>query len=141
MINRRTFWSNMDLHDRNSKSRLTRFLNSFKYASQGFNYLIRNEQNFLFHLIVGMIVLIMGLILNLSLVKMSILLCVIGIMLSIEALNTGIERVVDLVTEEEHPIAKVAKDVSAAAVFLFAIISVIIGFLLFFEPITRLLQS
>ncbi|WP_270179326.1 diacylglycerol kinase family protein [Alkalihalobacillus sp. CinArs1] len=116
-------------------------MNSFKYASQGFNYLIRNEQNFLFHLIVGMIVLIMGLILNLSLVKMSILLCVIGIMLSIEALNTGIERVVDLVTEEEHPIAKVAKDVSAAAVFLFAIISVIIGFLLFFEPITRLLQS
>ncbi|WP_377888441.1 diacylglycerol kinase family protein [Alkalihalobacillus sp. R86527] len=123
------------------KSRLSRFLNSFKYAFQGFVYLVRNEQNFLFHIIVGTIVVIMAFVLHFSVVKMSILLCVIGIMLSIEALNTGIERVVDLVTEEEHPMAKVAKDVSAAAVFLFAIISVIIGFLLFFEPIIRLLQS
>lgn len=122
------------------KSRLSRFLNSFKYAFQGFCYLIRNEQNFMFHLFVGAVVVVVGVLLGLSLMKMSILLCVIGIMLSIEALNTGIERVVDLITEEEHPVAKIAKDVSAAAVFLFAIISVIIGFLLFFEPITQLLQ-
>ncbi|MBF0706510.1 MULTISPECIES: diacylglycerol kinase family protein [Bacillales] len=126
---------------RDNRSRLLRFLRSFLYASQGFRYLVKNEQNFLFHLIAGSFVLIAGLILELSVIKMSILLTVIGIMLSLEALNTGIERSIDLITEKEHPIAKVAKDVSAAAVFLFAVISVIIGILLFFEPIVHLFQS
>ncbi|WLR60582.1 diacylglycerol kinase family protein [Guptibacillus hwajinpoensis] len=126
---------------RDNRSRLLRFLRSFLYASQGFRYLVKNEQNFLFHLIAGSFVLIAGLILELSVIKMCILLTVIGIMLSLEALNTGIERSIDLITEKEHPIAKVAKDVSAAAVFLFAVISVIIGILLFFEPIVHLFQS
>ncbi|WP_165996777.1 diacylglycerol kinase family protein [Bacillus sp. Cs-700] len=123
------------------RSRLVRFLRSFLYASQGFRYLIKNEQNFLFHLLAGFVVIIAGLVLELPIIKMCVLLTVIGIMLSLEALNTGIERTVDLITEEEHPIAKVAKDVSAAAVFLFAVISVIIGVLLFFEPIAQLFQS
>ncbi|PFG13964.1 undecaprenol kinase [Bacillus sp. es.036] len=116
-------------------------MRSFLYASQGFRYLIKNEQNFLFHLLAGFVVVIAGLVLGLSVIKMCVLLTVIGIMLSLEALNTGIERTIDLITEEEHPIAKVAKDVSAAAVFLFAVISVIIGVLLFFEPIAQLFQS
>ena len=126
---------------RDKRSRLVRFLRSFLYASQGFRYLLKNEQNFLFHLIAGFVVVIAGFLLGLSAVKMCLLLTVIGIMLSLEALNTGIERTIDLITEDEHPIAKVAKDVSAAAVFLFAVISVIIGFLLFFEPIAQLFQS
>jgi len=123
------------------RSRVVRFLRSFLYASQGFRYLLKNEQNFLFHLLAGFVVVIAGLVLGLSVIKMCVLLTVIGIMLSLEALNTGIERTIDLITEEEHPIAKVAKDVSAAAVFLFAVISVIIGVLLFFEPIAQLFQS
>ncbi|MYL63031.1 diacylglycerol kinase family protein [Bacillus hwajinpoensis] len=123
------------------RSRLVRFLRSFLYASQGFRYLLKNEQNFLFHLLAGFVVVIAALVLGLSVIKMCVLLTVIGIMLSLEALNTGIERTIDLITEEEHPIAKVAKDVSAAAVFLFAVISVIIGVLLFFEPIAQLFQS
>ncbi|MGB8001757.1 MAG: diacylglycerol kinase family protein [Anaerobacillus sp.] len=129
------------MDSRGNRSRLSRFLHSFQYASYGFRYLIRNEQNFLFHLIAGGFVLLAGVLLDLSIIKITILLTVIGTMLSLEALNTGIERTIDLITEEEHPIAKVAKDVSAAAVFLFAIISVIIGILLFFEPITHLFQS
>ncbi|QHA92632.1 diacylglycerol kinase family protein [Bacillus sp. N1-1] len=126
---------------RDKRSRLVRFLRSFLYASQGFRYLIKNEQNFLFHLLAGFVVVIAGIVLGLSTIKMCVLLTVIGIMLSLEALNTGVERTIDLITEEEHPIAKVAKDVSAAAVFLFAVISVIIGVLLFFEPIAQLFQS
>lgn len=126
---------------RDKRSRHIRFLRSFLYASQGFRYLIKNEQNFLFHLLAGTAVIIAGVVLDLSAIKMCLLLIVIGIMLSLEALNTGIERTIDLITEKEHPIAKVAKDVSAAAVFLFAIISVIIGFLLFFEPIAQMFQS
>lgn len=126
---------------RDKRSRLVRFLRSFLYASQGFRYLIKNEQNFLFHLLAGFVVVIAGIVLGLSAIKMCVLLTVIGIMLSLEALNTGVERTIDLITEEEHPIAKVAKDVSAAAVFLFAVISVIIGVLLFFEPIAQLFQS
>ncbi len=129
------------MDSRGNRSRLSRFLHSFQYASQGFRYLIRNEQNFLFHLIAGGGVLLAGVLLDLSIIKITILLTVIGTMLSLEALNTGVERAIDLITEEEHPIAKVAKDVSAAAVFLFAIISVIIGILLFFEPIAHLFQS
>lgn len=48
-------------------------------------------------------------------------------MLSLELLNTAIERVVDLATEEYHPLAKQAKDIAAGAVLVYAIVSVIIG--------------
>ena len=56
-----------------------------------------------------------------------------------ELFNTAIEAVVDLVTEEYHPLAKVAKDTSAAAVFIIAIVSIVVGIVIFVPKIIALL--
>jgi len=51
--------------------------------------------------------------------------------LALELVNTAVERVVDLVTKEFHPLAKQAKDIAAGAVLLYAILSVVIGCIIF----------
>jgi undecaprenol kinase len=63
----------------------------------------------------------------------------IGGMFALELLNTAIERLVDLVTMEYHPLAKQAKDIAAGAVFLYAIFSVIVGFIIFIPRILKLI--
>ncbi|GAE33400.1 diacylglycerol kinase [Halalkalibacter akibai JCM 9157] len=56
-----------------------------------------------------------------------------------EIMNTAIERTVDLVTEEYHPLAKRAKDISAAAVFVYCIFAVVIGLIIFIPSIIQLI--
>jgi undecaprenol kinase len=59
----------------------------------------------------------------------------IGGMLSLELMNTAVERVVDLATKDYHPLAKQAKDIAAGAVFIYAALSVIIGAIIFLPKI------
>ena len=68
----------------------------------------------------------------------AILALTIGLVISCELINTSIEATVDLVTEEYHPLAKVAKDTSAAAVFIFAIVAIIVGIIIFLPKIIAL---
>lgn len=67
--------------------------------------------------------------------RMAVVLVLIGGMLALELLNTAIEHVVDLVTDQYHPLAKAAKDAAAGAVCVFAVISCIIGLLIFLPKI------
>ena len=69
---------------------------------------------------------------------LAILFLTIGLVISCELINTAIEAVVDLVTQDYHPLAKVAKDTSAAAVFVFAIIAVIVGLIIFLPKVIDL---
>ncbi len=89
------------------------------------------EQNFKFHLVSAIIVILAGLLTGLTAVEWSIILMVIFLVIGAELINTAIERVVDLASPEFHPIAKQAKDVAAGAVLVFALASVIIGLLIF----------
>lgn len=59
----------------------------------------------------------------------------IALVLSLELMNTALEAAVDLVTQEKHPLAKVAKDAGAGAVLVAAIISVIIGLVILGPPL------
>ena len=68
-----------------------------------------------------------------------VLLLGIGGMFSLEIMNTAVERTVDLYTEEFHPLAKRAKDVAAAAVFVYGVFAVIIGILIFGPPFIQIL--
>lgn len=132
----------MDFKNNNSNGThyLKRFFSSFVYAWAGVKHAVRHEQNVKFHLIIAALVIFLSVALNVSLVEKIILLVVIGIVISLEVMNTALEKVVDLVTKEYHPLAKVAKDVSAGAVFIFSIFAVIIGILIFYEPLMQLLR-
>ena len=76
-----------------------------------------------------------GLVLHLSVTEWCICLVLFGLILSLELVNTAVESVVDLVTEERKPLAKVAKDTAAGAVLISAIMAAIIGCVIFVPKI------
>ncbi|AST98092.1 diacylglycerol kinase [Shouchella clausii] len=129
----------MGLGDRNHKG-IRRFLHSFRYASAGLIDVIKHEQNMRIHLISGAVVLIAAWALSVSIERWLVLLLVVGGVLSLEVMNTAIERTVDLVTEEYRPLAKRAKDIAAASVFVFCIFAAVIGVMIFFPYLFELFQ-
>jgi diacylglycerol kinase len=76
--------------------------------------------------------------LRVSRIEWAIITLLIALVLTLEAVNSAIEATVDLVTSEYHPLAKIAKDVAAGAVWLMAITSVVIGAIIFLPPLLAL---
>ena len=107
------------------------FLRSFVYAWQGLVYAIRTQRNARVHAIIGAGAIVLGLVLRISPVEFAMIFVAITLVFIAEMFNTVAEACVDLVTQEYHPLAKIAKDVAAGAVLLNAILSVIIGILVF----------
>jgi len=65
----------------------------------------------------------------------------IGMVIMAEMINTALEVVVDLVTQEYHPLAKTAKNVAAGSVLVMALVAIVIGFLLFFDKLADRLEK
>lgn len=124
--------------ERKHQKGIKKFLLSFTYPIKGLRYAYRNEQNLAVDVGIALLVTIAGFIFKLNLVEWAILALTIGLVISCELINTAIEAVVDLVTEDYHPLAKVAKDTAAAAVFIFAIIAVIVGLIIFLPKVIAL---
>ena len=83
------------------------------------------------HCTVAVLVVIAGLILGISVTEWFICLGLFGMVMALELVNTAVEAVVDLVTEERHPLAKIAKDTAAGAVLIAAIMAAIVGLIIF----------
>ena len=130
---------NMISRDERKKQKgFKKFIHSFEYPIKGLKYAYRNEQNLAVDVGIALVVLVLGFIFKINAIEWEILCLTVGLVISCELINTSIEAVVDLVTEEYHPLAKVAKDTSASAVFIFAIISIIIGLIIFLPKILAL---
>ena len=107
-------------------------LESFRVAHEGLWHAINHQRNFQIQLIIGAVVLIAALWLGFTRIEWLVLIITIALVLAAELLNTVVEVVVDLAVKERLiPDAKIAKDVSAAAVLLISIFSVVIGLILF----------
>ena len=83
------------------------------------------------HIAVAALVVIAGWILGLSITEWCICLGLFGLVMALELVNTAVEAVVDLVTTECHPLAKIAKYTAAGAVLIAAIMAAIVGLLIF----------
>ncbi|HSH24544.1 MAG TPA: diacylglycerol kinase family protein [Massilibacterium sp.] len=127
----------MDLKDKKQKEK-RRLFRSFSYAFLGIKHTIQIEKNMRIHLLASFIVLILMIFLPLKKVEIAILCMVIGMVFALEMVNTAIENVVDLVTKEYRPLAKIAKDVAAGAVLIFVLFAVIIGVLILGPPVVSL---
>lgn len=109
---------------------MKRFFKSFTYAWNGL-VLSLKQRNMKVMVAVALVTIVVGFILNICLTDWCIILVCIGGVLGLETMNSAIESFVDLVQPEYHPIAGRIKDLSAGAVFLFSVISAIIGILIF----------
>ena len=117
----------------------SRFTESVGHALDGINYVSSHERNFKIEIFFAIMVTIVSFLLKVSLIEWSILMLVISLVLALEMINTSIERCVDLVTQDYKELAKIAKDVSAGAVLVVSIFSIIIGIVIFLPKIILLL--
>lgn len=99
------------------KRGIHRFFSSIKNSWDGYVYAYLNEQSLSIHTFLTVLVLISGFYFHITKIQWAILVIVMSIIIIAELLNTAIEATVDLVTEEIHPLAKIAKDCASAAVF------------------------
>jgi diacylglycerol kinase len=107
------------------------FLKSFVFAFQGIKYVLRTQRNMRVHFGAGVLVIIAGVIFGVSTAEWAALLVIMALVYSLEMLNTVAEAIVDMVTQEYHPLAKVAKDVAAGAVLLSALFAFAIACVIF----------
>jgi diacylglycerol kinase len=115
------------------------FLRSFVFAWNGLVYSIRTQRNARIHALIGTCAIILGLILRISPVEFAMVFVAITLVFIAEMFNTVAEACVDLATQEYNPLARIAKDVAAGAVLLNAMLSVVIGLLVFGPHLLALL--
>lgn len=115
---------------------ITRFLKSFTFAWQGLVYTFKTQGNFKFHCFAALVALFLAYMLGVSCVEWLFIVLCIALVLFAELVNTALEALVDLVSPEIHPLAKIAKDVAAASVLVLAFAAFIIGVLIFIPYIT-----
>lgn len=107
------------------------FLKSFGYAMQGFVTAVTTERNIKVQLAVGAAAVIAGFALKIDALSWVLVALCIGLVIFAELVNTSIEAIVDLATQELHPLAKRAKDIAAASVFTLSITAAIVGIIVF----------
>jgi undecaprenol kinase len=104
---------------------------SFSFALSGIQTALLTERNMRIHLLVSIVVIGCSIFFSISKLEWLFVIVAIGGIFSLEMMNSAIERVVDLITAEYHPLAKQAKDLAAGAVFIYAVITVVIGIIIF----------
>lgn len=112
-------------------------LRSFGYAWKGIRCCVGKEQNLSFHLIATVVTVIAGFTFGISRTEWMIVLLCIGAVIAAELFNTAIEKLVDLVSPERHPIAGQVKDIAAGAVLVCAVAAAMAGLLIFTPYLTR----
>jgi len=113
------------------KHSLKALIKSFAFARNGIVTALKMERNLKVHYLIAIIVMLTGAYFKISQVEAMILIIIIVLVISLEMVNTAIERTIDLLTEKEHVYARIAKDVAAGAVLTAVIAAVIIGIIIF----------
>jgi len=111
------------------------FIDAWKKAFSGIWYTIKTQRNLKVQLIIACIVIIVAIYFKVTIIEAMFLTFATMLVIIVEVINTAIEEVVNLCTDKYHPLAKIAKDVSAGAVVLAAINAVIIAVFIFISKI------
>ena len=112
-----------------------KILNSFKYAFSGIRLAFKTEKNMKIYLSIIILIIMLGIILNISVIEWVLCVFAIGLVVSTEMINTSIEVLTDVVMPERNHRAKIVKDVAAGAVLIASIAAGIIGLIIFIPRI------
>lgn len=126
---------------KNSGFTFRKRLLSFKYAFNGIRLLIQKEHNAWIHTFATVCVIIAGFFFNLSQMEWIAVTIVIGAVFAAEAVNSALETLADLVSPEYNEAIKKTKDLAAGAVLIMAIISVIVGIIIFLPKLILLCKN
>lgn len=110
---------------------MKKFIWSLKFAWTGILQFFSKERNGQIQTVLGITAIVLGFILSITPVQWLLVLFCIGLVLSLEMINTAIEKFCDLVTTDFHPAIKIIKDVAAGAVLVASLFSLVIGLVIF----------
>lgn len=111
-------------------------VDSFNAAIKGLLYSFKTERNIKIHFTIALFTLVAALLANVTKYEAIFLFITITVVTATELINTSIERVVDILHSEYHPLAEVAKNVAAAAVLVTAVNAVMVGYIIFYNKIS-----
>ncbi|MFT2009703.1 diacylglycerol kinase family protein [Pontibacter sp. 13R65] len=115
--------------------------NSFKFAFNGLNSALRSEPHMRLHILSAAGVVLAGYFFGVTATEWCLLVGCIGVVFMAEIFNTAIETVVNLVSPDFHPLAGKAKDLAAGAVLAVAIMSAVIGLIIFLPYVFSLISN
>jgi diacylglycerol kinase (ATP) len=113
-------------------------IKSFKYAFEGFSFLFKAEHNAKLHLFFTGLVIVLGFIFKINALEWIAVLFAIGFVFVTEILNTCVEKICDYISPEKQLPIKRIKDLAASAVLTSAMVSVLVGLIIF---LPKLLQT
>lgn len=119
---------------------MKKFFNAVLFALQGIRQFFSRDKNGRIQLVIGIIAIILGFTVSLTSYQWLLVLLCIGMVISLEMINSAIERYCDLVTTDFHPGIKIIKDVAAGAVLVASIMSLIIGLIIFIPALVQFLN-
>jgi diacylglycerol kinase len=115
-------------------------MQSFRHAFRGWYYVLRTQRNAWIHSAIATAVFILGLWLGLPPRDWAVIILTTAMVFAAEFVNTAIEAMVDLASPDKHPLAKIGKDVGAAAVLVAALAAILIGLLILGPPLWQKLN-
>ena len=122
---------------KNRKFSFRNRLRSFKYAFNGMWIMIKEEHNFRIHIFAAVCVIGAGLLFDISAIEWIAVFLVIGLVISLEIINSAIERLSDYVSPEKNNKIKAIKDLAAASVLVGAVVALIVGIIIFIPKILK----
>lgn len=114
-------------------------IKSFSYAFNGLKVLIIDEHNSRVHFFFSISVIILGAYFKISSIEWLFIVASIGIVISMEAINSAVENLADFVSPNFHVLIKKTKDLAAASVLISACMAFTIGIIIFLPKITNLI--
>ncbi|MBL7036757.1 diacylglycerol kinase family protein [Candidatus Microgenomates bacterium] len=106
-------------------------ISSFVFAFQGIRDGLKNEPNLKIHFALGLVAILLAWFLRFSHIEWAILILTIFLVITLEFINTVIEKIVDTLSPQITESARITKDISAAVVLIGAVASIVVGLFLF----------
>ncbi len=119
--------------------RAENFAASFKFAVAGLVYALKTQRNLRLHMLATLVVFGLSYYLQLTVTELLFVVFATALVIMMEMVNTAVEAVVDLASEELHPLARIAKDVAAGAVLVSAINALVVALLVLWPRVSKLL--
>lgn len=114
---------------------------SFKYAFKGIKKAFCSEHNFRLMIVCFVLVIIVGIILQITGFEWAVIILSCAGVLTSEMLNSAIESAIDSAISEHHPLVEKAKDIAAGAVLIFSVFSVVVALIIFVPHIIHLFEN
>ena len=118
-----------------------KILRSFGYAWFGLKHAFATQTNFRIHLLLAALAILMGIGFHITAMEWMIISICIGMVLFAELVNTALEKLADVVQKDHHPEIKLVKDIAAGAVLILAVISAVIGVIIFLPKLIIFIYS